>query len=75
MCVSVCETQNTLGSDETPEWEKRCSLTTTLAKPELPPGDLGPCPSWEAVSGLGRGPGSSNLKLLNLLVVVGAQHC
>ena len=59
MCVSVCETQNTLGSDETPEWEKRSSLTTTLAKPELPPGDLGPCPSWEAVSGLGRGPDSS----------------
>lgn len=49
MCVYVCVTQNTLGSDETPQWEKGSSLTTTLAKPELPPGVLGPCPSWESV--------------------------
>lgn len=45
MCMYVCVTQNTLGSNETSEWEKGSSLTTTLAKPELPPAapQLGGC--------------------------------
>lgn len=30
-----------------------------LAKPELLTGVLGPCPSWDAVSGPGQGPCSS----------------
>lgn len=44
--------KKTKGSCETLGWEEG-KVLHNLVKPELPPGVLGPCPNWEAVSGLG----------------------
>lgn len=56
MCGSHRKTKKTIGSGESLSWEKDGKVPHNLAKPELSPGALGLCSSWEAVLGIGQGP-------------------
>lgn len=53
VCAIHTTAKKTMGSCETLGLEEGKVPHHNLVKPELPPGVLGPCPSWEAVSGLG----------------------